>query len=68
MRKSLFSKNEKEENHVPLSFYMQKQNYEKSLFFIKHNMQINYTFRFVTIDKFYISVLAIIPALFPTIN
>ena len=31
--------------------YMQKQNYEKSLFFIKHKLQLNYTFRIVTLEK-----------------
>lgn len=31
--------------------YMQKQDYEKALFFIKHKLQINYTFRFVTLEK-----------------
>jgi len=31
--------------------YMQKQNYEKSVFFIKHKLQVNYTFRVVTLEK-----------------
>ena len=31
--------------------YMQQQNYEKSVFFIKHKLQVNYTFRFVTLEK-----------------
>lgn len=31
--------------------YMQKQNYDKSVFFIKHKLQVNYTFRVVTLEK-----------------